>query len=409
MSVIVKIALRNLRRNLRRTLITTAAIALGLALLMFSSGGTDGMCNNMIATGTGSMAGHVVIEGKEQPDADRQPLLEDAPALAEALAELAPEATVTQRITLEGLLTSPTGAVGVGVGGVQPEPEAAVNKVDDRIVEGHYLDGDPRGIVLGRTLAQSLDVQLGDKVVLMAEGAEEIESRLFRVQGIFVMGIDAIDGFYAQVPLEAAQEMLGSAQGAQQIAAHLPSSRDTERVTQRVQERLAERAELEVLPWQEALPQLAEYVAAEQGEIYVMYTVIFFMVGLGIVNTVLMSVLERMRELGVMLALGTTPRQLAALVLTEAALLGLFASAVGVLVGLAINWPMTVYGLDMSALTGGTMEVAGLPLDLRLYADLDPVKVAFYVLGVWLLTVAAAIYPAFKAASIQPVASLAQR
>jgi ABC-type lipoprotein release transport system permease subunit len=409
MSVILKIALRNLRRNLRRTLITAAAITLGLALLMFSSGGTDGMCNNMIATGTGSMAGHVVIEGTELPGVDRRPLLDDAPALAAALAEVAPEATITQRITLEGLLTSPTGAVGVAVGAVQPEPEAAVNKVDDRIVLGHYLDGDPRGIVLGRTLAESLDVELGDKVVLMAEGAEQIESRLFRVQGIFVMGIDAIDGFYAQVPLEAAQQMLGSEQGAQQIAAHLPSSRETEDVTQAARERLSHRGELEVMSWQQALPQLAEYVAAEQGEIYVMYTVIFFMVGLGIVNTVLMSVLERMRELGVMLALGTTPRQLAALVLTEAALLGLFACAAGVLLGVAINWPMSTHGLDMSALTGGTMEVAGLPLDLRIFSDLDPVKVAFYVLGVWLLTVAAAIYPAIKAASIQPVASLAQR
>jgi ABC-type antimicrobial peptide transport system permease subunit len=107
-----------------------------------------------------------------------------------------------------------------------------------------------------------------------------------------------------------------------------------------------------------------------------------------------------------MLALGTTPRQLAALVLIEAALLGVFASAVGVAIGLAIVLPLGSSGLDLTALTGGTMEVAGLPLDFTIYPDLDPTKLAIYVAGVWLLTVLSAVYPAFKAAALRPVECL---
>ncbi len=409
MLLLTKLALRNLRRNLRRTLITTAAIALGLALLMFSSSGTDGICNNMIATGTGSQAGHVVVQGPEDLEAELKPVLADAPILAATITATLPDATITQRVFIDGLLASPTGTMGVGIGAVQPAIESSVNKVDDRLIEGEYLDDDPRGIVLGSTLAESLDVGLGDKVVLMAQGADGIESRMFRVRGIFSMGIDQIDGFYGQVTLPAAQELMGLGDGVHQIAAHLDSSRDTQRATADARDALPARDDLEVLSWQQALPSLAEYVAAEQAEIYVVYTVIFFMVGLGIVNTVLMSVLERMRELGVMLALGTSRRRLASLVLTEAALLGVFASAVGVALGLAIVLPLSSAGLDLSALTGGTMEVAGLPLDFTIYPDLDPVKLAFYVVGVWLLTVLSAVYPAWKATTLKPVECLQHR
>lgn len=409
MLLLIKLALRNLRRNLRRTLITTAAIALGLGLLMFSSAGTDGICNNMIATGTGSQAGHVVLQGPEDPTADRLPVLADAPALAASLARALPDAIITQRVTIDGLLASTTGTMGVGIGAVQPAVEATVNKVDDRLIEGEYLDEDPRGIVLGSTLAESLDVGLGDKVVLMAQGAEEIESRMFRVKGIFSMGIDQIDGFYGQITLPAAQDLMGLGDGVHQIAAHLDSARHTERATADARAALPVRDELEVLSWQQALPSLAEYVAAEQAEIYVVYAVIFFMVGLGIVNTVLMSVLERMRELGVMLALGITPSRLAGLVLTEAALLGVFASAVGVAMGLLIVVPLGNTGLDLTALTGGTLEVAGLPLDFTIFPDLDPAKLAIYVLGVWLLTVLSAVYPAYKATTLEPVKCLKHR
>ncbi len=409
MSLLIKLALRNLRRNLRRTLITSTAIALGLAMLMFSSAGTDGICNSMIATGTGSQAGHVVLRGPEDPEASHRPVLQDAPALAAALHDAMHGATITQRIFIDGLLASTTGTMGVGIGAVQPEVEAAVNKVDDRLVEGDYLDDDPRGIVLGSTLAESLDVGLGDKVVLMAQGEDDIQSRMFRVKGIFTMGIDQIDGFYAQITLPAAQELMGLGAGVHQIAAHLDSARHTERATRDARAALPVRADLEVLSWRQALPELAGYVAAEQAEIYVVYAVIFFMVGLGIVNTVLMSVLERMRELGVMLALGTTPRTLATLVLTEAALLGIFASTLGVGLGLAIVLPLGHAGLDLTALTGGTMEVAGLPLDFTIYPDLDPTKLAIYVLGVWLLTVLSAVYPAHKATTLRPVECLKHR
>ena len=295
--------------------------------------------------------------------------------------------------------------MGVSVTAIDPATEPIVNDVPDKIIEGEFLGDDDRGIILGKTLAESLDVTLGDKVVLMCQGAEEIESRLFRVQGILSYGVDEIDGFYAMIALPAAQEMLGIGDDVSQISVHLDSARDTADATVVATAAVGVEA-VEVLAWQEALPSVAEFVAGEQGEIYVMYFIIFFMVGLGIVNTVLMSVLERMREFGVMLSLGTTPGKLAKLVLIESSFLGLIAALFGVGLGLLFNWPMMTTGIDLSQLYGGSIEVSGFAMDVIVYSDLDPVKVAFFVFGVWVLTVLAAVYPAFKAATLKPVECL---
>lgn len=404
--MLIKIALRNLWRHKRRSIITGAAIALGLGMLMFSSGGTDGMTNMMIENATSMAAGHVVVQGagyQEEPEVEI--VVPDSPAVAAKLAQALPGAIILQRVFLDGLLTSPSGAMGVSVTAVDPATEVLVNDVADKIVEGEFLGDDPRSIVLGKTLAETLDVTLGDKVVLMSQGDGEIESRLFRVHGILSYGIDGIDGFYAMVSLPAAQEMLGLGQDVSQISAHLDSARDTQDATAAAAAAVDSDA-IEVLSWKQALPAVAEYVAGEQGEIYVMYFIIFFMVGLGIVNTVLMSVLERMREFGVMLSLGATPGKLAWLVLLEASFLGVFAVLAGVGLGLAANYPMKTSGLDMSSLYGGSIEVSGFAMDMVIFSDLDPVKVAFYAIAVWMITVAAALYPAWKAATLKPVECL---
>lgn len=399
----IKMALRNLRRNLRRSIITASAISLGLGMLMFSSGGTDGMTNRMIEKGVGGSAGHVVIQAPGwQEEREARDTVPDSPAVAAKLQETLPEALIVKRVFLDGLLTSPQAAMGVAVLAVEPEREAQVSEIDDKIVAGSYLDGDGRGIVLGKTLAESLDVELGDKVVLMSQGEEDLESRLFRVKGIYSFGVTELDGSYAQIELASAQEMLGLGDAVNQISAHLPSARDTELATAAVQTAFAGAA-VDVLPWQQALPDLADYVAAEQGEIYVMYFIIFFMVGLGIVNTVLMSVMERLREFGVMLSLGATPARLARLVLTEAVLLGFLASLLGVGIGLLFNWPLWTSGIDMSGIYGGSLEVSGLAMDMIIYGDLSALKTLFFALFTWGLTVVAAFYPAYKAATLKPV------
>lgn len=405
MSFVPRVALRNLLRNKRRTLITASAVTLGLVLLMLSSSLTDGMTNDIVENGVGAMAGHVVVQAPRwQEEREVTLTVPDTPAIAARLGAALPEATIVQRVFLEGLLTSPTGAMGVGLTAVQPDVELLVNDVGERIVEGTWLDDDPQGIVLGRTLAESLDVGLGDKVVLMAQGTGDIESRLFRVQGIFSYGVDDIDGFLALAPLQPVQQMLGLGDDVTQVSAHMPSSRDTRRATRAARAELAG-APVAVLSWPEALPELADYVRKEQTDLIVVYPVLWFIVALGIVNTVLMSVLERTHEFGVMMSVGASPRKLAALVLTESLFLGAFASAAGVSLGLLAIWPMAKNGVDLAALVGN-LETAGVARDMVIYADPDPLKITLFGLGATLLTVLASLYPAYKVTTLKPVDAL---
>ncbi len=409
--LILKMALRNLRRNLRRSTITAVAIAFGLALLVFSSGFADGAHGQMIDAGVQAMAGHVVVQGEGwQSKREVELLVPNSPAVAQRMQELLPDATVVSRVYLQGLLTSPTGAVGVALSGVDPEVELQVNDIGDKIVEGAYIAPGDNGIVLGATLAETLDVGVGDKVVLMAQKGPDIHNQLFRVSGLFRMGIDEIDGFYAQIPLDTAQEMLEIGDDVTQISAHLGSHRESRGATHVVRQDLASAAGIEVLSWSEALPELYEWVLYDEAGLYVMVLIIFVIVAMGITNTVLMSVLERMREFGVMLSLGATPGRLAKLVLAEAAVLGLVAVAAGVGLGVAANAALAVNGVDFAKMMDmETMEAAGVAMDMHMFPDLSPVKVTVFAVLSLGMTLFAAIYPAVKAATLKPIQCLQHR
>ena len=405
--MILKLAWRNLGRNRRRTLITGGAVAYGLAMLVMSSGVGEGVIIGMLQRGIGSAAGTVAVQGPGWQDKRKvDQVVPDSTNVAARVAGELPEAVITRRLFVRGLLSSSSGSSSVSITAVDAAPEAQFNDLVEQMVEGPYLDGSAGGIVLGQTLAETLGVGLGDKVVLLAKGPGEMESRLFRVTGLFDTGLDDIDGFCGHVELADAQEMLGLGDGAHQVAAHLPRVSDTRDATRTLQNAFEGR-EVEVLTWKEALPELHEYTSYYRVQTYLAFVVMFAMIGLGIVNTVLMSVLERMREFGVMLALGTAPRQLAALVVTEATLLGGIASVAGVALGALMTWPFAHWGMDFSMFFGGdTLEVAGFALITKLYAQLDPIKVGIFAAAAWSITTAAALYPAYKAARLTPIECL---
>lgn len=408
--MVFKLAARNLRRNLRRTLITLVAIAGGLAIVIVSSGLGDGAHGQMIDKGLGALAGHVVVQGAGwQQDRELDQVVPDSAGVQRRLQDALPEAQVLRRGFVQGLLTSPTGSVGVGLSAVDPDVEVRVDDLDTKLVAGTYLDGeDARAIYLGAVVAQTLDVGVGDKVVLMLQHGPDIASRLFRVQGLFRTGLDAVDGFTGQITLPAAAELLGGPD-VQQVAVFFPDTRHLKRDLERVRAVAAGPA-VEVLPWQEAMPELHQFVVLDDGGLYVMLIVVALIVALGILNTVLMSVLERTREFGVMLALGVTPGLLRRVVLAETLLLGLLSVVVGVAMGLLGNYPSQVYGIDLTQYMGeGGMEAGGVQMDSMMYADLQPDKVLLFSLLTLALTLGAALYPAWKAGRLEPTDAMNRR
>lgn len=420
--LLAKIAWRNLWRNARRTLLTALALGLGLTLLLVALGLRDGAHEQMITNGVRLGGGHVLVQAQGYQETRAQELLLPGwvvSATAEVLHSDAmphPPQGMSPRLLASGLLSSATNAAGVGIVGVMPEAEQQVSLVAQRIVAGEYFrDGQLSGVVIGAELARKLEVQVGAKVVLMAQGMRpldadaagtegteegEIQSALFRVVGIFRTGLPAVDTYVIHLPLPAVQSLLGTQDQVTQVAVVLEQEGDAPLVASRLRERLAA-ASVEILTWRESMTELVQVVRLRSAFNYVMFGIILVMVGLGLLNTMLMAVLERRYEFGVCAALGLQPPQLAGIILCESLALTVISLALGLVLGLSIHYFFATRGLDLRWFTEVNLSAAGTVFDPIMYSRLSPERVAWSVGVVFIIAVNMSLYPAFKAAQTE--------
>jgi len=406
---LLKMAARNLTRNKRRTTITVLGIAMGLALIQMTFNLNFGNYTKMLDSGIRGGAGHVVVQHPEwQSDPEVEHVVEGAGALAAKLAADNPDALVARRVMAGGLVNSPTNSVTAAILGVDPVPEADLGPIAEKMVDGAWLEpGDARGILLGDTLAKRLGAELKDRIVVMAPDpldASESTSQLFRVRGIFHSGVISLDSFSVVVTIEGAQPFLKGEDPAHQIAVVFEDDAPTEAALEKA--RALDLGGAQALPWQEAVPDLRAFIAVDTRTNDIFFFVIGFIVVLGVVNTMLMSVLERVREFGVMLAVGMRPGRLAALVLCEGMVLGFLAALVGTALGAAFTYPLATTGLDFSAAYGETIETAGVAMDTLIVARYAPMKMFVYALSAVAMTVLASAWPAWRVTRMRPVEAI---
>ena len=406
---LLRLALRNLSRNTRRTALTLAAISLGLAMMIWTVNFQSGSYAAMIETAVSQMAGHVVVQAEGyQQDREATLLVDRASEVVQALRAEYPDAVVAPRIFVGGLLMSATSSVGGSLSGMDAAAEGRIQDFEEKLVDGGWLGVDDREILIGQGMAEALDVGVGDKLVYMGQnGGDEVQSRLFRVRGVFRTGSAELDGFVALVHLAAAQELLGGGDVANMVTLHMAQPDDALAATTRVKELLG-RPELDVRHWKDALPELFALIQMDRSSGDVMLAIIGLIVAFGVLNTLLMSVLERTREFGVMLAVGMKPRRLARLVLAEGLVLGVIGALGGLVLGLLLTWPTVQYGIDFSAMAGGaeTMESGGIAVDTLMKARWDPTRMTVYFVGAVLFCALAALYPAWSISKLRPVQAL---
>jgi ABC-type lipoprotein release transport system permease subunit len=402
----IRLAARNLFRNPRRTVITLLGLAFGLAMVEVTITLQAGQYADMLEAGVSSLAGHVVVQADGWQEArDEARVLSGTATVTDTLREAFPEATVTPRLLLGGLLTSPRGSVGAALTGVDAAAEAAVQTIDDRVRDGAWLDGDGRGIVLGERMAESLQVTLGDKVVWMGQHGHEtdVRSRLFRVKGVFRTGAAELDGFVAFADLPAVQEVYGTPDVAHQVAVHLRDPGTTPATHARATALFAARPELAVLDWEHAIPEIVAMIAVDRTSNNVILFLLGSIVSMGALNTLLMSAMERTREFGVMLALGLRPGQLGRLLLTEGLLIGLIGACLGLALGALLSWPLVAWGLDYRDVLGETYETGGVVLSGLIKGRWHPSRALSYAGVAVVMATLAALYPAWFVTRLQPV------
>jgi ABC-type lipoprotein release transport system permease subunit len=413
--LLVKIGWRNLWRHPRGTVLTAVALGLGLTLLLTSLGLLDGSHEQVVGNGVQFGAGHVVIQAKGYRDTGSQDLLLPAGVVSATEDFLHTTAMnhvargVSPRLLASGLLSSAANADGVLVMGVIPKEERAVSLIPQRIVEGAYLDDDQRaGVVIGTELARKLAVKIGGKVVIMTQavqpsgtktanpGEGEMQSTLLRVSGIFRTGVQAIDANIIQVPLPEAQALLGVPGRITQVAILLEREGDAPMVAQGLRMHLTG-LPVEIFPWREAMPALAQLITLDEAFNYVMNGVVLAMIGLGILNTILMRVLERRFEFGLCSALGLRPAQLAVMVIGESLALTTISLVLGLLLGLSVQHYFATSGLDLRWFFRSSLPAA-LVFDPIIYSRLSVARIASSVGIVFLMATVISFYPALKAA-----------
>jgi putative ABC transport system permease protein len=413
--LLVKISWRNLWRNPRGTLLTALALGLGLALLLISLGLLDGGHEQTIADGVRFGPGHVVVQAKGYQDSSSDELLLPAQAVSDVQGFLKTGNIkqkvrgVSPRLLATGLLSTSASSAGVRIVGVIPEYERAVSLVPLRMVEGTYLTSNDKlsGVVIGDELARKLELKIGSKAVLMTQSltqagaktgtGDEMNSTLLRVSGIFRTGLQAIDANMIYLPLSSAQALLGVTDDrVTQVALLLVQEGDSPLVARALRKQL-EGSPLEVLTWRESLPMLAQILGLDHAFNYIMNGVILAMVGLGILNTILMRVLERRYEFGVSKALGLRPRQLAIMVVGESLALTAISLALGLALGLSVQHYFATAGLDLRWVFKTGLPPA-LVFDPILYSRLSAQRIVWSVSIVFAMATIISFYPAFKAA-----------
>ncbi len=415
-SLTLKLAWRSFRRHRRRSIITVSAISLSLAMMIIFVGIADDSHARMAELGIRMGAGHVLVQGNGyQAEETLDHLVPSYGKLLQRVRALPSVTEAVPRVRTTGLLSAGEKSAPVLVSGVDPKREPAVSTIPDkrRRVAGEYLRAPadmpfknmPMDIFIGLELAKTLEVEVGDRVVLTVSPRESGRpaQAAFVVCGTFRTGVMELDQAWVEVPLAESQRLLNLKDEVTQVALLLDAMEKSLPVARALDAELP--ADLEVLAWEQALKELFDAIVLDDAGMYLMMAIIFIIVAIGIFNAVLMSVVERTREFGVMMALGQNSMQLFAVVLTEAVILAVVSAIFGVIVGLGLHaWVLSV-GIDIGAMAGD-YQIAGIVMEGKIYSKLTAWIVTKWTLVVMGLVLAAAIYPALRAARLNPLEAM---
>ena len=407
MSTLIAIAWRNLWRHKRRSLITATAMAVAVAMCMSLIAFTDGMYGKMFEIMVDQQLGHVQIHHPDYPGT-RQ-LLDTIPEAEATIAhiEKAQGAVgATGRLNGFALLGGSKKSTGAQLQGLEPGRELPLTHVDDRIVEGRYLAAEPaREIVIGIGLAEELELGVGDEVVGFTQSADgSLGNELYTVVGLSSTGNAAMDKGGAWVHLADLQELLVLPDQVHSIMVLSEDADDLPAFVGALKPQVPEG--IEVQTWSEASPQTAELMGMQSFASLFMLGIVFAVASFGVLNTMMMSVFERTRELGVLKAIGLRPRQMVAMVLWESVFLAALAGGIGLVIGGLLDVLVVYVGFDMSAGSPDGFEIMGVRLDPIIYGEVTPFSLFAPISALVVVSVLASVWPAWRAARLQPVEAI---
>ncbi len=399
----IKLAWRNLFRNRRRTLIAGTAIGIGLAALIFTDALMIGMADHMIHSATASFMGEAQIHAKGyRQSRDENLVIHNVSEVMKRLDNDKRVSASTMRVMGIGTIASPAELRPAVIWGVDPKREPALSQVKDAIFTGHYLEGGKRELVIGQRLASLLQAKIGDRVVITVAQAEsgELSQQLFRVTGIYRFGSKEMDDGMAFVQLGTLQRMLGLEGKANEIAIRFKDRQIVKNPNDPFYSEYSTNGN-EAVGWQKLMPQLAVGLNLIDMSMLVVGLILFGVVSLGIINTLFMSIYERMFEFGVLKAIGTRPFRMFRLIVLEAGLLSVISIVLGLIIGVAVTSWVAHIGIDYRGI-----EMMGVTMREMIYPRFTIEQFWKYPLWVLGMTTLVGMYPALYAARLVPARAM---
>jgi putative ABC transport system permease protein len=404
MNIILRLAWRNLWRQPRRTWLTVGAMVFSNALLVFMISIQFSTYELMIDNTLQAFTGHIQVQAPGyKDDLKMRQVVPDVTSLASLLRRELGTETIAARAAAFALASSEERTYGLQIYGVEPQFESFVSTIPGLIRDGRYLkDLTASEIVIGKVLARNLRVALGDEVTLLGSGRDgSFAAAIATVVGIFDSGVPDMDRSIAEVPLGFLQDVFYMEGAGHQVVIAAPNLASVDLLKSRVESLVP--AALAVHDWDALQPSLRQAIQADLSSAFFMYGVLVVLVAFSVLNTQLMSVLERTHEFGITMSLGIAPGRLGRLVFLETAFMGLVGLGLGALIGgIVTEW----FGYTGFSYPGMEEMAVNFNLPSRFYPEATLLTLFLGPTVVFIGGMLAAIYPALRLHWLEPVEAM---
>lgn len=402
MMQILKMAFRDLGRNRRRNFFSALAVAIGLALLMLMSSVIQGEMGSAVESAINLQSGHIQIRAasydENKSSLKWEDMVENPDQIAGQIEALDQVKAATPRLYASGFLSTGDESTGVQIYGIDPQ-SVANDPYRNGVVSGDFLTADDReGILIGKPAAEKLHLTVGDKVSLSVNTADgNVQEQVFTIRGVYSTETYGFDNATVFLPLAKAQALTQTEGHASTIFILLKDTADTDQVV----EALKASSNLEVLTWRDLNKLFVEFETMAQSYISFFYLIILAITASVIINTLIMSVYERTREIGILSAIGMRGGRILGLFLTESFLLAVG----GIVMGLAFG-VFAVYLFNINGFYIGNMGLSGMLVSDTIRARLTMDNTVNVTIMTFIATILSGLYPAVMASRMEPVQAL---
>lgn len=401
--MLYNIAWRNIWRNRTRSIVVIGAIILGVWALIFIMGWMNGTINMFINGIITNQTSHIQIHDAEYlKERKSENIINNSTKLITDLQRTEGIKAVVPRVVINGMATSPRAAKGVLIRGIDPQGEADVTKLNEQVKEGDYFNDDNKNqILIGKKLAEKLKIKVGKKITLQFQDMEgELTGQAYRIVGLYQSGNNQLDERIVFVNKKALAKALKNEDKIHEIALLVNDFDNTHALAANLQK---VHSDVKVQAYDEVAPSLKLFKQQISMSSTIITGIVMIALIFGILNTMLMAVLERVKELGVLMAIGMNKAKIFGMVVLETLMLSLIGLPIGVVLGYLTITFLSRNGIDLSAYEDSLAEFG---MSSIVYPELDSSYYVTIAIAVFVTALLASIYPARKATKLRPIEAI---